>query len=144
LRKFPEEARREAGQQLFRIQQGEEPADWKPTETIGSGVREIIQGSDPGGRPVKEETFANVWDAIEDDPAVAENLKLRSSLMIELERHIKREGWTQAQAAKALGVTQPRISNLLRGKIGAFSLDLLVKMATTAGLRVTLRVRKAA
>ena len=93
---------------------------------------------------MKEETFANVWDAIEDDPAVAENLKLRSSLMIELERHIKREGWTQAQAAKALGVTQPRISNLLRGKIGAFSLDLLVKMANTAGLRVTLRVRKAA
>ena len=93
---------------------------------------------------MKEETFANVWDAIEDDPAVAENLKLRSSLMIELERHIKREGWTQTQAAKALGVTQPRISNLLRGKINAFSLDLLVKMAAAAGLRVTMRVKKAA
>jgi predicted XRE-type DNA-binding protein len=64
--------------------------------------------------------------------------------MIELERHIKRQGWTQAQAAKALGVTQPRISNLFRGKINAFSLDLLVKMAATAGLRVTMRVRKAA
>lgn len=93
---------------------------------------------------MKEETFANVWDAIEDDPAVAENLKLRSSLMLELERHIKREGWTQAQAAKHLGVTQPRISNLLRGKINVFSLDLLVKMAANAGLRVTMRVRKAA
>ena len=93
---------------------------------------------------MKEETFATVWDAIEDDPAVAENLKLRSSLMIELERHIKREGWTQAQAAKVFGVTQPRVSNLFRGKINAFSLDLLVKMAVAAGLRVTMRVKKAA
>ena len=93
---------------------------------------------------MKEETFANVWDAIEDDPAVAENLKLRSSLMIELERHIRREGWTQAQAARAFGVTQPRISNLIRGKINVFSLDLLVKMATLAGLRVTMRIKKAA
>jgi predicted XRE-type DNA-binding protein len=93
---------------------------------------------------MKRERFANVWDAIEDDPAVAENLKLRSSLMIELKRHIQREQLTQAQAAKALGVTQPRISNLFRGKIDAFSLDLLVKMAAAAGLRVTMRVKKAA
>ncbi len=93
---------------------------------------------------MKLETFDNVWDAIEDDPAVAENLKLRSSLMIELDRHIKRQKWTQAEAAKAFGVTQPRISNLMRGKINAFSLDLLVKMAVTAGLRVSMRVKKAA
>ncbi len=93
---------------------------------------------------MKRERFDNVWDAIEDDPAVAENLKLRSLLMIELERRIKLEKWTQAQAAKRLGVTQPRISNLMRGKINAFSLDLLVRMATTAGLRVKMQVRKAA
>lgn len=93
---------------------------------------------------MKIEAFDNVWDAIEDDAAVAENLKLRSLLMIELERHIKREGMTQARAAKVFGVTQPRISNLMRGKINAFSLDLLVKMATTAGLRVSMKVKKAA
>lgn len=93
---------------------------------------------------MKEEIFDNVWDAIEGDPGVAENLKLRSLLMIELERHIKREKWTQAEAAKALGVSQPRISNLVRGKINAFGLDLLVRMATNAGLRVTMRVKKAA
>ena len=93
---------------------------------------------------MKRERFANVWDAVEDDPAMAENLKLRSSLMIELKRHIKREQLAQAQAAKLLGVTQPRISNLMRGKIEAFSLDILVKMAVAAGLRVTLRVQKAA
>jgi predicted XRE-type DNA-binding protein len=93
---------------------------------------------------MKIETFENVWDAIEDDPAVAENLKLRSLLMIELERHIKRGKWTQAKAAKLLGVTQPRISNLMRGKINSFGLDMLVKMAIAAGLQVSLKVKKAA
>lgn len=93
---------------------------------------------------MKVETFDNVWDAIEDDPAVAENPKLRSLLMIELERHIKREKWTQAEAAKLLGFTQPRISNLMRGKINSFGLDTLVKMAVMAGLRVKLQVKKAA
>jgi predicted XRE-type DNA-binding protein len=92
----------------------------------------------------KSKTFDNVWDAIEDDPGIRENLKLRSELMVALTRHIKREKWTQAKAAKLLGVTQPRISNLMRGKINAFSLDLLVGMATAAGLRVTMRVQKAA
>jgi predicted XRE-type DNA-binding protein len=93
---------------------------------------------------MKIEAFDNVWDAIEDDPGIRENLKLRSELMVALTRRIKREGWTQAKAAKLLGVTQPRISNLMRGKINAFSLDLLVGMATAAGLRVTMRVHKAA
>jgi predicted XRE-type DNA-binding protein len=86
----------------------------------------------------------NVWDAIESDPVEAENLKLRSSLMLALKRQIKNQGLTQAEAAKVLGVTQPRISNLIHGKIDLFGLDLLVNMAAAAGLRVTLRVKKAA
>lgn len=93
---------------------------------------------------MKVEVFDNVWDAIEDDPGMRENLKLRSELMVALTRHIRREGLTQVQAAKTFGVTQPRISNLMRGKINAFSLDLLVRMATTAGLRVKMQVKKAA
>jgi predicted XRE-type DNA-binding protein len=88
--------------------------------------------------------YESVWDAIEPDPAKAENLKLRSALMLALTRHIKREDLTQAEAAKAFGVTQPRISNLIHGKIDAFALDMLVKMAAAAGLRVTMRVEKAA
>ena len=93
---------------------------------------------------MKIEVFDNVWDAIEDDPATQENLKLRSELMVALTRHIKSGGLTQAQAAKLLGVTQPRISNLMRGKINSFGLDMLVKMAATAGLRVSMKVKKAA
>jgi predicted XRE-type DNA-binding protein len=93
---------------------------------------------------MKLEAFDNVWDAIEGNRAVAENLKLRSLLMIAIKKHMRREAWTQAEAAKLLGVTQPRISNLMRGKINAFGLDALVQMATAAGLRVSLKVRKAA
>jgi len=93
---------------------------------------------------MKIEAFDNVWDAIEDDPGIRENLKLRSELMYALTRHIRREKWTQAEAAKLLGVTQPRISNLMRGKINAFGLDMLVQMAAAAGLRVSMKVKKAA
>ncbi|MGO8733665.1 MAG: helix-turn-helix domain-containing protein [Terriglobia bacterium] len=92
----------------------------------------------------KTKVYENVWDAIEPDPVEAENLKLRSSLMSALISHIKSEGLTQAQAGKLLGVTQPRISNLIHGKIDLFGLDLLVKMAAIAGLRVTMRIKKAA
>ena len=86
------------------------------------------------------EKFASVWDAIEDTPAEAENMKLRSSLMIALKAHLTRTGLSQAQAAKLFGVTQPRISDLMRGKINLFALDALVNMAATAGMHVEMRV----
>lgn len=93
---------------------------------------------------MKRETFASVWDAIEDTPAEAENMKPRSALMMDLEAFIRSQGWTQAEAARRLGVTQPRVSDLLRGKINLFSLDALVVMAAAAGLHVEMRVRDAA
>ncbi len=88
--------------------------------------------------------FSSVWDAIEDSHAQAENMKLRSELMIALKDHILRENLSQAQAAGMLGVTQPRISDLVRGKIELFALDGLVNMAAAAGLHVEMRVRRAA
>ena len=88
--------------------------------------------------------FSSVWDAIEDTAVEAEHLKLRSVLMTALKKHITRAGLTQAEAAKRLRVTQPRVSDLMRGKINFFSLDALVTLATAAGLHVELRLRKAA
>ena len=88
--------------------------------------------------------FASVWDAIADTPAEAENMRLRSFLMMALKEHIARSGMSQSQAAKLFGVTQPRVSDLTRGKINLFGLDALVNMATTAGLHVEMRVREAA
>ena len=90
------------------------------------------------------ERFDNVWDAIEATAAEAENMKLRSSLMIALQDHIAQTGMSQKQAAKAFGVTQPRISDLMRGKIDLFAIDSLVNMLAAAGLRIEVRVAKAA
>jgi predicted XRE-type DNA-binding protein len=93
---------------------------------------------------MSEERFASVWDAIEDTPAEPANLKLRSVLMIALKEQIERQGWTQAEAARRFGVTQPRVSDVMRGKIDLFGLDTLVNMAAAAGLHVEMRVAEAA
>lgn len=88
--------------------------------------------------------FASVWDAIEDTPEEAENMKVRSTLMIALKNHLTRTGMNQAEAAKLFGVTQPRVSDLMRGKINLFGLDALVNMAAAAGLHIEIRVLEAA
>jgi predicted XRE-type DNA-binding protein len=87
--------------------------------------------------------YESVWDALEDTPGAAENMKIRSVLMQELVAHINDAGMTQSEAAKQFSVTQPRISDLMRGKIDLFSIDALVNMLTAAGLHVDLRVLKA-
>jgi predicted XRE-type DNA-binding protein len=93
---------------------------------------------------MSNERFSSVWDAIEDTPEEAENMKLRSVLMTALKNHLARVEMSQAQAAKLFGVTQPRVSDLLRGKINLFGLDALVNMATAAGLHIEMRVLEAA
>lgn len=90
------------------------------------------------------ERYASVWDAICDTPAEALNMRMRSELMVALKTIIKAKGWTQAEAARQLGVTQPRLSELLRGKISLFGLDSLVNMVAAAGHQVEVTVRDAA
>ena len=91
---------------------------------------------------MKSEAFASVWDAIEDTPQAAASMKARSTLMMELSSYIEKQGLTQAQAAALLGVTQPRVSDLMRGKINLFSLDMLLNMAATAGMSPVLKLTK--
>ena len=74
----------------------------------------------------------------------AQNLYLRSQLMTRIEQFVERSGMTQTAAARALGVTQPRLNDLVRGKIDKFSLDALVTMLAHAGMRVEMKVKKAA
>ncbi len=88
--------------------------------------------------------FESVWDALENTPAEAENMKLRSSLMLALKEQIAADGLTQGQAAKRFGVTQPRISDLVRGRIELFGIDTLVNMLACAGLHVEFHIAKAA
>lgn len=90
----------------------------------------------------KEQRFASVWDAIEDTPQQAASMRARSVLMMELESIIKQRGMTQAEAATLFGVTQPRVSDLMRGKINLFSLDCLIDMATVAGLEPHVTITK--
>ena len=87
--------------------------------------------------------FESIWDAIE-DATEAENIKLRAKLMRAIVSHMEKRKLSQAAAARLMGVTQPRISDLVRGKVGLFSIDMLISMASAAGLRVDLKIAKAA
>jgi len=88
--------------------------------------------------------FPSIWDAIEGTQEVAENMKLRSTLMTVLKRHIVQAKMSQAEAAKLFGVTQPRVSDLMRGKINVFGLDALDNMAAAAALHIEMRVLESA
>jgi predicted XRE-type DNA-binding protein len=89
-----------------------------------------------------DQIFTSAWDAIEDTPAQAETMKLRSLLMMAISEHIKSNGLSQTQAAKLFGVTQPRISDLIRGKINLFSIDTLIAMLSSAGLQIELKIHR--
>ncbi len=82
----------------------------------------------------------NVFVDLGFDEAEAHVMALRAELMLRLSQELKAKGWTQAQAAKRLGVTQPRVSKLNKGAWQDFSLDMLLTLAGRAGLRAELRV----
>jgi len=83
-------------------------------------------------------TADSVFGDLGFDQGTAENLRIRADLMMAVEQFIQREGLTQAEAAERLDVTQPRISDLVRGKIDRFSIDTLVNMLSRAGVRISI------
>ena len=91
----------------------------------------------------KADSYTSVWDAISDTPEEAANLRLRSELMDKITALIQKNGWTQLEAAKRCSVTQPRINELLRGRISRFSLDALVNIASNLGQRVHVEMEAA-
>jgi predicted XRE-type DNA-binding protein len=92
---------------------------------------------------IKEsQTFENVWDALASTIEEAENLKLRSTLMQQINSYIKKKNLTQADMAKICRITRPRINDLINGKLSKFSLDSLVNIAANAGLRVVLEAKE--
>jgi predicted XRE-type DNA-binding protein len=93
---------------------------------------------------MKKQTFASVWDAIEDSPEAAASMRVRAELMVVVQQYVEKSGETQARAAKHLGITQPRLNDLLRGRIEKFSLDSLVNMLARVGRQVAVKVKKAA
>lgn len=93
---------------------------------------------------MERQSFDNVWDALEDTPAEAANMSMRSNLLIAIEQQVRRWDVTQSEAAQRLGITQPRLNDLLKGKIANFSLDALINLAAQAGLSVRLDIGQAA
>lgn len=97
-----------------------------------SGKVRMVVGSD------------NIFRDLEFPEPEAQNLLLRADLMIAIQRYLRRTGFSQTEAARKLGITQPRLSDLARHRIERFSLDALVNLAAKAGLNVRLTVKKAA
>ncbi|MDH4326723.1 MAG: XRE family transcriptional regulator [Betaproteobacteria bacterium] len=127
LREFPVDARHDLGYRLELVQSDDRGAK----EAMSEKVR-IERGS------------GNVFLDLGFSKAEAENLRLRSQLMRQIDAYYRESGMTQAAAAKALGLTQPRLNALLKGRLHQFSLDALVNIASNAGLNVRLVVKKAA
>lgn len=84
----------------------------------------------------KSDSYASVWDALADTPEQAATLRARAELMRQIAAIVKDSGWTQAEAAGQCGVTQPRMNDLLRGRVSRFSIDALVNIATAIGRTV--------
>jgi predicted XRE-type DNA-binding protein len=93
---------------------------------------------------MERQKFDSVWDALKDSPAAAMNMTMRSDLMIALRQRIDDWNVTQAEAARRLKLTQPRLNDLIRGRIEKFSLDTLVALASEAGIVVRLNIEAAA
>jgi len=89
-------------------------------------------------------TYSSVWDALEDTPEIAEDMKLRSQLMMEIRQLIENRHYQPDAAARQLGMTQPRFNDLMTGKINQFLLDDLVVVAVRAGLSVNMSIHEAA
>lgn len=84
----------------------------------------------------KADRYDSVWEAIADTPGQAANLRARAELMRQIAEYVNKQRWTQVEAAQQCGVTQPRMNDLLRGRVSRFSLDALVNISTALGCRV--------
>jgi predicted XRE-type DNA-binding protein len=91
----------------------------------------------------KAEKYDSVWDAIADTPFEAANMRAKAELMRKIVAFINKQNWTQSEAAARAGVTQPRVNDLLRGRVSNFSIDALVNIATSLGLEIHIDVKAA-
>jgi predicted XRE-type DNA-binding protein len=161
LRAFPEGARKEAGVQLHKVQQGLPPG--APSDIDHAKCAGLVMNSDFGHsrsdrphwlpvattqftsctrskRKTRRQTFGDVWDALADTETEAASMRMRSNVLIAIDERVRAWNVTQTEAARRLGVTQPRLNDLLRGRIQNFSLDALIDLAAKAGLSVRLGI----
>jgi len=86
--------------------------------------------------------FDSVFDALADTPAEAANMTARADLLLAIRERVRTWGLTQDEAAARLGVTRPRLNDLMRGKLEKFSLDALVNIAAAAGFRLHIELEE--
>lgn len=92
---------------------------------------------------MSKQKFDNVWDALVDTQGEAANMRAKAELMRQIVSKVKATGLKQAEAAKRCGITQPRLNDMLRGRISRFSLDALVNIAAAIGCRVEIKLKAA-
>ena len=92
----------------------------------------------------KVESYENIWDAIADTSGESANMQAKAELMRQIVAIIKKNDWKQVEAAQHCGITQPRLNDMLRGRISRFSLDALVNIAAALGQRVHIELEDAA
>ena len=91
---------------------------------------------------IETQSFESVWDALSDTPAEAENMKLRSTLMLQIVECLKNKNLNQTEAAAVCQLTRPRMNDLFSGKMSKFSLDALINIAASAGLRINIEIQE--
>lgn len=91
---------------------------------------------------MKTESFRSVWEALEDDPVVARAVERRSNLLMLIQDRIEKGKWSQPEVAKMLGISQPRVSDLVRGRLSKFSLEMLLGFLERMGEEVRIEVGK--
>ena len=145
VKRFPEAAQDSLGIELYRVQCGLDPKDWKPMTSVGPGVKEIrimrvkkVAKMEHGPRHVTLAGSSVLYDLFPAEKAA--EMEMRAQLLMGLEHWLGKSRMKQAEAAKVLGVTQARVSDLKRGKIDRFSMDLLVRLAARAGLKPKLKL----
>lgn len=119
----------------------------KPIKWEGSSCKDLSKFSKDAKRRLgskiemskQNKIRNNVFEDLGFDPAEAANLKIRSDLMLEIRRYIEKNSLTQKKAAELMGVDQPRISKLLKGKIELFTIDILIQMLERAGIHIVLK-----
>jgi predicted XRE-type DNA-binding protein len=127
----------------WRLRASRFPKDDTSNGETGFGFGAVATARTDGEDAMTTDVFESVRDALEDTPTEAENMKLRSTLLIAISDVVTAWHVTQTEAARRLGVTQPR-SDLLRGRIDKFSLDALVSLSARAGLAVHMEIKSVA
>ena len=93
---------------------------------------------------VIDNQYESVWDALEDNVALAENLRLRSALMMKIAEYVEQSGLTQAEAARRLGATRPQFNDVIKGRIDKCTVDQLVNLLSRAGFRFDMQIYRSA